>query len=248
MDYEVGDTHEVEVRTPVPQLLFCKISGECGEKKIFHRKIQRNSYKNSPFSALSTLKDAGALRWKKFFFHRYSPLILHYFWTKTRPGPGLAHLRYHTSQVEVPSGSDLWSDQVQLARCVPRPKLQGLGFGSSAQWYDQRSLRSGDGMIRGHFVLGMVWSEVTSVWEWYDRRSLRSGDGMIRGHFGLGMVWSEVTSGWEWSEQRRSQAHISLIRDNIERKIFNWFSVLFYRAMLVQPRGNKKQHSDRRHT
>ena len=30
---------------------------------------------NSPHS---TLKDAGALRWKK-FFHRYSPLILHYF-------------------------------------------------------------------------------------------------------------------------------------------------------------------------
>ena len=37
-------------------------------KKIFHRKIQRNSYKNSPLSAHSTLKDAGALRWKKFFF------------------------------------------------------------------------------------------------------------------------------------------------------------------------------------
>ena len=55
-------------------------------KKNFHRKIQRNSYKNSPLSAQSTLKDAGALRWKKFFFHRYSPLILHYFLTKPRPG------------------------------------------------------------------------------------------------------------------------------------------------------------------
>ena len=55
-------------------------------KKIFHRKIQRNSCKNSPLSAHSTLKDAGALRWKKFFFHRYSSLILHYFLTKPRPG------------------------------------------------------------------------------------------------------------------------------------------------------------------
>ena len=40
-------------------------------KKIFHRKIQRNSFKNSPLSAHSALKDAGALRWKKFF----SPLF-----------------------------------------------------------------------------------------------------------------------------------------------------------------------------
>ena len=53
-------------------------------------------------------------------------------------------------------------------------------------------------MIRGHFGLGMVWSEVTSVWGWYDHRSLRSGDGMIRGHFGLGMGWSEVTLDWGW--------------------------------------------------
>ena len=37
------------------------------------------------------------------------------------------------AQVEVPSGSDLRPDQVQRTRCVPRPKLQGLGFGSSAQ-------------------------------------------------------------------------------------------------------------------
>ena len=72
-------------------------------------------------------------------------------------------------------------------------------------------------MVRGHFGLGMVWSEVTSVWGWYDQRSLRSGDGMIRDHFGLGMVWSEVTSGWEWSDQRRIQAHISLIRDHFQR-------------------------------
>ena len=61
VDYEAGDTHEVEDRTLVRQFLFCKISGECGKKKFFTA-IQRNSYKNSPLSAPSTLKDAGALR------------------------------------------------------------------------------------------------------------------------------------------------------------------------------------------
>ena len=45
MDYEVGDTHDVEVRTLLLQFLFCKNSGECGEKKNFHRKIQCNSYR-----------------------------------------------------------------------------------------------------------------------------------------------------------------------------------------------------------
>ena len=59
VDYEVCDTHEVEVRNLVRLFIFCKNSSECGEK-IFHRKIQRNSYKNSPLSAHSTLKDAGA--------------------------------------------------------------------------------------------------------------------------------------------------------------------------------------------
>ena len=79
-------------------------------------------------------------------------------------------------------------------------------------WYDQRSLRSGDGMIRGHFGLGMVWSEVTSVWGWFDQRSLRSGDGMIRGHFGLGMVWSEVTLVWGWYDQRSLRSGDGMIR------------------------------------
>ena len=91
---------------------------------------------------------------------------------------------------------------------------------------DQRSLLSGDGMIRGHFGLGMVWSEVTSVWGLHDQRSLRSGDGMIRGHFGLGMVWSEVTLGLEWSDRRRIPAHSSLFRDHFEREFFCEF--LFY--------------------
>ena len=67
-------------------------------------------------------------------------------------------------------------------------------------------------MIRGHFGLGMVWSEVTSVWGWYDQRSLRSGDGMIRGHFGLGMVWSEVTLVWGWYDQRQFRAHLERTR------------------------------------
>ena len=55
-------------------------------------------------------------------------------------------------------------------------------------------VRAHNSMIRGHFGLGMVWSEVTSVWGWYDQRSLQSEDGMIRCHFGLGMVWSEADS------------------------------------------------------
>ena len=71
LDYEVGDTHEVEFQTLVRQFLFCKNSRECGEKTNFHRKIQRIPYKNSPLSAHWTIKDAGALRWKKFF----SPLF-----------------------------------------------------------------------------------------------------------------------------------------------------------------------------
>ena len=127
----------------------------------------------------------------------------------------------------MPSGRELWSDQVQQTRCVHTPKLQvwvlvrahnsmirghfGLGMvwlEVTSVWgcYGRRSLRSGDAMIRGHFGLGVLWSEVTSVWGCYDQRSLRSGDGMIRGHFGLGMVWSEIPSEWEWSDQRQFRA------------------------------------------
>ena len=39
VDYEVDDTHEEEVRTLVRQFLFCKNSGECGEKKLFIAKF-----------------------------------------------------------------------------------------------------------------------------------------------------------------------------------------------------------------
>ena len=72
------------VQTRVRQILFCKKSGECGEK-IFHRKIQRNSYKNSPLSPHSTLKNAGALRWIKFFSPLFTAnLILFFDKTSTR--------------------------------------------------------------------------------------------------------------------------------------------------------------------
>ena len=50
VDYEVGDTHEVEVRTLLRQFLFVRIPVNA-VKKFFHRKIQHNSYKNSPLSA-----------------------------------------------------------------------------------------------------------------------------------------------------------------------------------------------------
>ena len=39
VDYEVGHTHEEEVRTLVREFLFCKNSGECGEKKFFTAKF-----------------------------------------------------------------------------------------------------------------------------------------------------------------------------------------------------------------
>ena len=107
------------------------------------------------------------------------------------------------------------------------------------------------------FECTIVWSEITSVWGWHDQRSLRSGDGMIRGHFGLGMVWSEVISVWGWYAQRSLQDGNGLIREGFKRTLvwsetiasgilFDFF-VLFYRAMLAQPRGNKKQHYEHRH-
>ena len=81
---------------------------------------------------------------------------------------------YFTNQVGVPSGSDLWSDKVLHTRCAPGPNYgvwDLIRAPNNMIMYDQRSLRSGDGMIRGHFGLGMVWSEVSSFWGWYDRRS-----------------------------------------------------------------------------
>ena len=45
-------------------------------------------------------------------------------------------------------------NQMQSTPCVSRPKLRGLGFGSSKQYYDQRSMRPGDGLIGGFFRLG----------------------------------------------------------------------------------------------
>ena len=79
MYYEVGDTHEVEVRTLVRQFLFCKNSGECGEKKFSPQNSTQFLQKFTAFSAFNA-------KVKKVFFHRYSPLILHYFLTKPRPG------------------------------------------------------------------------------------------------------------------------------------------------------------------
>ena len=90
-------------------------------------------------------------------------------------------------------------------------------------WYDQRSLRSEDGMIRGQFGLGMVWSEFTLVCGWYDQKSLQDRNGLIRGGFKRTLVWSET----------------------ISIGIFFWFFV-FYREMSALSRGNKKQHSDHR--
>ena len=78
MDYEVGHTHEVEVRTLVRQFLFCKNSGECGEKKISPQNSTLFLQKFTAFSAFNA-KRCGRFAVKKVFFHRYSPLILHFF-------------------------------------------------------------------------------------------------------------------------------------------------------------------------
>ena len=118
-------------------------------------------------------------------------------WPLIRPNP--THTVFSQTKI---TGSGIWFEL----------KIVWSEVASVWGWCDQRSLRSGDGMIRGHFGLGMVWSEVTFVWGWYDQRSLRSGDGMIRGHFGLGMVWSEVTSVWGWYDQRSLRSGDGMIR------------------------------------
>ena len=94
------------------------------------------------------------------------------------------------SQVEVPSGSELYSDQVRRTRCVPRQKLQNSGI---------IPLNS---MIRGHFDLGMVWSGVTSVWGLYGQRSPQDGNGLIRGEFKrtLEALREEFERNWVWPE------------------------------------------------
>ena len=61
--------------------------------------------------------------------------------------------------------TEVTSDQTQVQRtwCVSRPKLEGLGFGSSAKLYDQRSLLFWDGLIRSHLGMALVQSEFISV-------------------------------------------------------------------------------------
>ena len=95
-------------------------------------------------------------------------------------------------------------------------------------WNDQRSLRFGDGVIRGHFGLGMVWSEVTSGWEWSDQRRIQAHISLIRDHFVRSfffwfccffterswlcheatknsiLVTNTYTVWWFWSESKRS--------------------------------------------
>ena len=77
-------------------------------------------------------------------------------------------------------------------------------------------------MIRGHFGLGMVWSEVTSVWGWYDQRSLQDGKGLIRGGFKRTLIWSENNSSWFF------------------------FIFWFFIERCWLNREEKKQHSDQR--
>ena len=129
-----------------------------------------------------------------------------------RPGAleGSKYLMFLTSSIEP------FMSQPRL-RCHPEVTSDQTKSNAHSVFPDQNYrvwdlVPAHNSMIRGHFGLGMVWSEVTSVWWWSDQRSLRCGDGLIRGHFGLGMVWSEVTSVWGWSDQRSLRSGDGLIR------------------------------------
>ena len=55
-------------------------------------------------------------------------------------------------------------------------------------------VRAHNSMIRGHFGLEMVWSEVTSVWGLSDQMRSKAHISRIRGDFELIWVWSETIS------------------------------------------------------
>ena len=166
------------------------------------------------------LSEAGNLFSWFFLIESYQGLsrnlgVLEKIFQQNLPEMSRSYISYQSVyQVEVPSGSDLWSDQVQRTRCVPRLKLQGLGF-----------VRVHNSMIRGHFGLGMAWSEVTSGWEWSDQRRIQAHISLIREDFERNWVWSDTIS---------------------SGTIFFWFFVFFYREMLALPIGNQKQLSDQR--
>ena len=76
----------------------------------------------------------------------------------------------NATQVEVPDGSDLWSDPSPTHMVSFQTKITGSGI-----WFERT----------------LVWSEVTSIWGWCDQRSLPDGYSLIRGQ---GMAWSEADS------------------------------------------------------
>ena len=84
---------------------------------------------------------------------------------------------YNPAQVEVPSGSDLWSN------------AHGEFPDKNYKFWDLVPVHNS--MIRGHFGLRMVWSEVTSGWFI-----------LIRGGFKGTLVWSEKILSAIGSDQR----------------------------------------------
>ena len=93
-------------------------------------------------------------------------------------------------------------DQTQSSAhpCVPRPKLQGLESGSSAQksgqWSDFGLIRGQLG-LDGLIIVFIVWS---MVWVRSAQRSIRSGrsdHSLYSLDHGLGSVCSEVNSVWK---------------------------------------------------
>ena len=73
------------------------------------------------------------------------------------------------------------SNQTKFRRtwCVFIPNLQGVGFGSKAQKYDQRWFPSRNGAIRDRSL-------------WVGQRRIEALNSLIRGYFERNWVWSET--------------------------------------------------------
>ena len=114
------------------------------------------------------------------------------------------------SRVGVPDGSDLWLDPSPTLPLCFQTKTTGSGIWfertkvwsevtSIWGWSGQRSLTSGDGLIRSHFWIIMAWSEVISVWV-----------SVIRGGFKRSLVWSEKILSAIGSDLRPFRTHFFL--------------------------------------
>ena len=139
-----------------------------------------------------------------------------------------------TSQVEVQTQIDFWSDPVERTPVCSQTKITGSfpNFERTTVWS-----WSGDGLIRGHF--GLESLIITSS----------SALGSDHKEFERNWVWSEAQlsliingSSAVGSDQKCFRTQLGLIRDHFKRLIF-FFIFLFlflYWEMLALPRGNNK--------